>query len=188
VPGGDPRLLSGWTRPIPVSGDSLTQIPVNRSYGEAYGFELLLAKKNTVRNSPLTGWISFAHAYAYRFDNGEKLPFRFDQRNTVNIVMNYQVNSWFSAGMRWQYGSGFPISEPSGVVPRIYYADTDLDGKPDSPEIAARRNSAGEDVVIYDVNFGDNKLNSKKPPYHRLDIRITALQTSGPLTGLSIWM
>ena len=29
--------------------------------------------------------------------------------------------------------------------------------------------------VIYDIDYADNKLNSRKPEYHRLDIRLTAL-------------
>jgi hypothetical protein len=175
VPGRDPRYLTGWTPPIPVRGDSLTQIPVNNSYGEAYGIEVLLAKRNIAERSRISGWISYAHAYAYRFDNGKKFPFRFDQRNTINIVMNYQYNQWWSVGLRWQYGSGFPYSQPLGIMPRIYYADTDLDGEPDSPLIAVRRNEEGENEVIYDVNYDGQKLNARKPPYHRLDLRLTAL-------------
>jgi hypothetical protein len=175
VPGRDPRYFSGWTAPISVAGDSSTQVPVNNSYGEAYGIELLIAKRNVAEKSPVSGWISFSHAYAYRFDNGEKLPFRFDQRNTVNVVLNYRLNSWLNAGIRWQYGSGFPYNEPTGITPRIYYTDTDLDGNPDSPVIGTRKNSSGEQEVIYDVNYGDRKLKSRKPPYHRLDVRFTAL-------------
>ena len=29
--------------------------------------------------------------------------------------------------------------------------------------------------MIYDIDFGNNKLNSRKPTYHRLDLRLTAL-------------
>jgi hypothetical protein len=175
VPGKDLRYLSAWTAPILVRGDSLTQVPANNSYGEAYGFEVLLAKRNIAERSRISGWISYSHAYAYRFDNGEKLPFRFDQRNTVNIVLNYRLNSWLSMGTRWQYGSGFPYSQPSGIMPRIYYADTNLDGDADTPVIASRRNGDGEQEVIYDINYGGQKLNARKPPYHRLDVRFTAL-------------
>ena len=69
----------------------------------------------------------------------KKLPFRFDQRHTVNVVLNYQLNSWLDLGIRWQYGSGFPYSEPLGIKPRIILADNDLDGKPETPVIATRR-------------------------------------------------
>jgi outer membrane receptor protein involved in Fe transport len=37
IPGKNPALKSSWIDPIVVQGDSLTQIPVNNSFGKAYG-------------------------------------------------------------------------------------------------------------------------------------------------------
>lgn len=177
VPGKDPRFVSGWTRPILISGDSLTQIPVNESYGESYGLELFLSKKNIMNECKLSGWVSYSLAWANRFEDSEKLPFRFDQRQTINVVLNYKINNWLDLGIRWQYGSGFPYTEPVGIKPRIILADNNLDGKPETPIIATRKNSAepNEQEVIYDIDFANNKLNARKPEYHRLDIRLTAL-------------
>lgn len=177
IPGRDQSISSGWTNPVIISSDSVTQIPVNKSFGEAYGFEFFLSKRNMMNNSKLSGWISYALAYAKRFENGIEYPFRFDQRHTVNIVLNYDLNSWFSFGVRWQYGSGFPISEPQGIKPRILLADQNLDGIPETPVIATRSRNEGsseDNPVIYDVDFGTRKLNSRKPEYHRLDIRLNA--------------
>ena len=124
---------------------------------------------------PYSGWVSYALAYANRYEDGIKYPFNFDQRHTVNIVLNYQLNSWLEFGVRWQYGSGFPISQPAGVKPRIILEDQDLDGTPETPVIATRDvNNDGENPVIFDVDFADKKLNSRKPIYHRLDFRINA--------------
>ena len=116
-------------------------------------------------------------AWADRFEDSEKLPFRFDQRHTVNVVLNYQLNSWLDLGIRWQYGSGFPYSEPLGIKPRIILADNDLDGKPETPVISTRTrlSNPDEQEVIYDIEFANNKLNSRKPAYQRLDLRLTAL-------------
>ena len=175
IPGKDPRFASGWTLPSTFIDDSLTQIPVNDPYGEAYGLELFLSKQNNFMGSRLSGWISYALAYANRYEYGVKYPFNFDQRHTVNVVMNYQLNNWLELGVRWQYGSGFPISQPAGVKPRIILEDQDLDGTPETPVIATRDlNNGGEDPVIFDVDFADRKLNSRKPIYHRLDLRINA--------------
>ena len=119
IPGKDPRFSSGWTLPATFSGDSLTQIPTNAAYGNAYGVEFLLSKRNTFLENRFSGWVSYALAYANRNEDGIEYPFAFDQRHTVNIVLNYQMNSWLEFGIRWQYGSGFPISQPTGVKPRI---------------------------------------------------------------------
>ena len=175
IPGKDPKYVSGWTLPATFSGDSTTQIPINAAYGEAYGFEFFLSKRNTFYESRFSGWVSYALAYANRYEDGIKYPFNFDQRHTVNIVLNYQLNSWLEFGIRWQYGSGFPISQPAGVKPRIILEDQDLDGTPETPVIATRDvNNGGENPVIFDVDFADRKLNSRKPEYHRLDFRINA--------------
>jgi outer membrane cobalamin receptor len=178
IPGRDPFKASSWTRPVPISADSVTQIPINDSNGEAYGLEFLLAKKNTVRNSKLTGWISYSLAFADRYERGVKYPFRFDQRHTLNIVLNYEFNNWFYIGLRWQYGSGFPLSIPYGVKPRIIYADTNGDGVFDTPVIATRRtisNPNSEGNVIFNIDFNNDKFNSRKPAYHRLDVRFNFL-------------
>ena len=50
-----------------------------------------------------------------------------------------------------------------------------LDGTPETPVIATRKgteNSNGEKQIIYDVYFGNRKLNARKPEYHRLDVRV----------------
>jgi len=92
-------------------------------------------------------------------------------------VLNYKVNNWLNIGARWQYGSGFPMSEPVGIKPRIILKDYNLDGKPETPVIATRKASSNpnaEEEVLYDIDFGTNKFNVRKPAYHRLDLRFTA--------------
>jgi hypothetical protein len=175
IPGRNPKIKSGWTRPVVIKGDSLTQIPINGAVGESYGFEVLLSKKNIMNESKFSGWVSYSLAFANTFEYGEKLPFRFDQRHTINIVLNYSIASWMDIGLRWQYGSGFPYSEPVGIKPRIILVDDNLDGVPETPVIATRFNSSlpeNEQEIIYDIDYGGNKLNARKPPYHRLDVRL----------------
>ena len=174
IPGRDPSKAYNWTSPVAVRGDSLTQIPVNNSYGEAYGFEFFLSKRNVMNNNKLSGWISYALAYTNRFEDGIKLPFRFDQTHTFNVVLSYDFDDWFNVGLRWQYGTGFPYTEPMGIKPRIILKDQNGDGIPETPVIATRKsldNPDGEGEVIYDVDYGNNKFNARKPAYHRLDVR-----------------
>lgn len=177
IPGKDPRFVDAWTRPVPVRGDSTTQIPINGSFGEAYGLEFLLEKRNTSRDDKINGWVSYALSWADRYEKDLKLPFRFDQRHTFNFVMNYKINSWLEVGARFQYGSGFPITEAVGIKPRIILEDNNADFIPESPVVATRTRAEGEtSEVIYDVDFGgtNNRFQSRKPEYHRLDIRFSA--------------
>src|SRR5690606_10744659 len=78
VPGRDPRFANGWTQPVAVKSDSLTQVPVNNAFGEAYGIELFVAKKNIMNQTNLSGWVSYSLAFADRYEDGVKYPFRFD--------------------------------------------------------------------------------------------------------------
>ncbi len=177
VAGRDPKLISGWSLPVRVQQDSITQIPVNNSNGDAYGFELFLEKRN-IAGTRLNGWISYALAETERFEDDRTLPFRFDQRHTLNVVMNYKLNSWLDVGVRFQYGSGFPITEAVGIKPRIILADLDGDNEPETPVIMTRStlSNPNSQEVVYDIDFGgiDNRFASRRPDYHRLDIRFSA--------------
>jgi hypothetical protein len=178
IPERDPKRVTSWTRPVPILGDSVTQIPINNSYGNAYGLEILLSKKYSSSSSKLTGWVAYTLAYANRYENGIKYPFRFDQRHTFNLVLNYEFNDWFYVGLRWQYGSGFPLSIPGGVKPRVIYVDTNGDGILDTPIIATRKklsNPNAEGDVIFNIDFNNQKFNARKPSYHRLDVRFNFL-------------
>ncbi len=176
IAGKDQRYPEGWTQPVAVPGDSLTQIPVNNAVGNAYGAEIFLAKKNRGPDDKFSGWISYSYSFAERNEDGDIRPFRFDQRHTVNIVLNYQLTDWLDAGIRWQYGSGFPVTLPSGIKPRIVLSDENGDGIPETPMVAVRSSYlGGNGEVIYDVDYNNQRLNSRKPPYHRLDVRFTAV-------------
>jgi len=176
VPGKDPRHVNGWTRPIPEPADSVTQIPVNNSNGEAYGIEIMLEKRNIIGEGKISGWVSYALAFANRYEDGLKIPFRYDQRHTINLVLDYKINNWIDLGFRFQYGSGFPYREAQGIKPRITLQDTDGDLIPETPVVATRRSVNDPEIeeVIYDVDYGENRniYNAVKPDYHRLDVRI----------------
>ncbi len=45
----------------------------------------------------------------------------------------------------------------------------------------------GTEEVIYDIDYGSNKYNGRKPPYHRLDIRLNALASYWGLDWIFIW-
>ena len=175
IPGRDPRYADSWTRPVTVFSDSITQIPVNNSNGEAYGLEFMLERRNLAGDNRLNGWISYSLALAERFEDNRTIPFRYDQRHTLNIVLDYRINSWLDLGMRFQYGSGFPITEAVGITPRVILEDNNGDGVPETPALVTRERG-GEMEVVYDVDLGGytNRNQGRRPAYHRLDIRLSA--------------
>ncbi|MCS7229331.1 MAG: TonB-dependent receptor [Candidatus Kryptonium sp.] len=163
IPAYPPTDIRGWSPPYQIAvDDSVTPIPVNRGDGKAYGFEVFIEKKQT-RNSKIHGWFSYSFSVARRKIYDVELPFIFDQRHTVNIVLNWKISRKFDLSMTWMYGSNYPYTEPIGVKPRIFVSDTAV-------KIMTIRNK-----VVLDLDYGGfrNFLNSRKPPYHRLDVRIT---------------
>ncbi len=178
IPGRDIRYVSAWTKPIPIPADSATNIPINNSTGYSYGLEILLSKINKSRISRLDGWIAYTLSYSTREENGRKIPFRFEQRHTFNLVLNYTPYDWLEIGIRWQYGSGLPYTKPVGIKPRIIVKDIDGDGIQETPEIAYRQNLFNPNApkeVIFNVDYGvdPNFYNERKPDYHRLDLRVS---------------
>ena len=162
----DPNYLrdpDNWTRSsTKLPYDSLTSIPINGAKGYSYGFELYLEKKALNPNTKLTGWVSYSFSVANRDREGIITPFRYDQRHSLNIVANYKLLRWLEIGARFNYSSNFPVTVPVGVKPRVVG---------DSLAVLPILN-----IVQFDFDFGgqSNLFASKKPVYHRLDIRATA--------------
>jgi hypothetical protein len=162
----DPNYLrdpDNWYRSSEkVAYDSVTATPVNGAKGYAYGFELFLEKKAVSPKQKFAGWISYSLSYANRQRDGLNIPFRYDQRHSINVVANYKVLSWLELGARFNFSSNFPVTLPTGVKPRVVG---------DSLAVLPILN-----LVQFDFDFGDesNIFATKKPDYHRLDIRATA--------------
>jgi outer membrane receptor protein involved in Fe transport len=165
----------GWGEPyVVVIDDSVTSIPVNRGDGYAYGFEILIEKRNVGRDDRLTGWISYSLAWAEREIYGTRIPFMFDQRHTFNIVMNYKLSRSLELGVIWRYGSNFPYTEPRGVKPRIVLVDSlDENGNLISRKPKIATDLSGNVILNYDFGGIPDYFNARKPPYHRLDVRLT---------------
>lgn len=142
--------------------DSVTSIPVNISSGNSYGIEISLERKYTGPSTRLYGWINYSFAKATRESYGLETPFRFDQTHNINVVLNYRVNNWFEVGARWNYASNFPYTQPVGVTPRVVS---------DTLVVNPLTNQ-----VIFNLDYGEqsNKYSSRRPAYHRLDIRLSA--------------
>jgi hypothetical protein len=169
VSGGDVRRASGWTTPVAEIGDSLTPIPVNGATGAAYGAEILLQKIGSIAGSKWSGWLGYTLSWANRYRDGVTFPFNFDQRHTVNVVLNYRANDWLELGANFQYGSGFPYTPPVGFRP-IVVMNRDSAGVA-HPGIGT--NIFGETLFSIDRGGVANINSARLPAYHRLDVRGT---------------
>ncbi len=163
----DPNYIKNpvnWTRSsekLPV--DSLTPTPINGGIGNAYGVEIMLEKRYLGPNTKFYGWINYSYSKSTRQrEGGFEYPFRFDQTHTVNVVLNYKLNSWLEAGARWTYATNFPYTPPVGIQPRNFN---------DTLVVNPFTNQ-----VIFNLNYGDdaNRFSERRPAYHRLDVRLTA--------------
>lgn len=143
--------------------DSVTSVPVNITKGDSYGFEIMLEKKYTDRSTRLYGWINYSYSKSTRERYGVTKPFRFDQTHTLNVVLNYRLLPWFEIGARWSYATNFPYTPPAGIYPRVVN---------DSIVVNPFTNQ-----VIFNFDYGgeENRLSERKPVYHRLDLRLTAI-------------
>ncbi len=163
----DPNYIKNpvnWTRSsekLPV--DSLTPTPINGGIGNAYGVEIMLEKRYLGPNTKFYGWINYSYSKSTRQRVGDlEYPFRFDQTHTLNIVLNYKLNSWLEAGARWTYATNFPYTPPVGIQPRNFN---------DTLVVNPFTNQ-----LIFNLNYGDdaNRFSERRPAYHRLDVRLTA--------------
>jgi len=170
IEGGDRHRATGWSTPAATAADSLTSHPVNDASGEAYGVEFLLQKIGSRDDGfPLNGWIGYSLAWANRYRNGVVFPFNFDQRHTVNVVLNYKPNDWMEVGANFQYGSGFPYTPPLGFRPAVTFTTDSTDGR--LPVVAT--NIFGEPLFTIDRGGTANINSARLPAYHRLDLRAT---------------
>ncbi|NRB52890.1 MAG: TonB-dependent receptor [Saprospiraceae bacterium] len=82
--------------------------------GQAYGLELLI-EKNVGK---LTGWLAYTLARSEQeipgINNGQVFPTNYDQTHELNIVGAYQLNPRWEFSGSWVFGSGRPVTYPSG--------------------------------------------------------------------------
>lgn len=83
--------------------------PIENSVrGEAQGVEFLLQRRTANR---LTGWVSYALGWTRQRDavTGARFVADQDQRHTASVWLGYRARPSVNLGVRWTYGSGFPV-------------------------------------------------------------------------------
>ncbi len=123
------------------------------AYGQgwSYGIEFFL-KKNTGK---LTGWLSYTLSKTeQQFDElnfGERFPFKYDRRNVLSVVANYEINKRWSISGVFVYTTGNAFTLPVGRI------NTNFGGS------------------LFEGNYFiyENRNNVRLADYHRLDISAT---------------
>jgi hypothetical protein len=111
----------------------------------SYGLELMVR----VPEGKLNGWISYTYSRTFRefpdINNGNVYPAPYDVPHDVSIVLNYDLGQRFSFSANWVYGTGKPVTFPTG-----------------------RAVIEGAIVPIY-----SDRNAYRMPAYHRLDLSVT---------------
>lgn len=112
----------------------------------------------------LTGHISYSLAWADRTfpekNGGRTFPARFDQRHTINIMLNWNINDKVSLNAAWTGHSGNRFT----LLPQVW----------ESPDfISLPYNDGDNDPLKEQIN------NYRLPFYHRLDLSCTVRNKRG---------
>ncbi len=109
----------------------------------------------------LTGHISYSLAWSDRTfadkNGGRKFPARFDNRHTINILLNWNINDRVGLNAAWTGHSGNRFT----LVPQVW----------ESPDFRSSYND--ESPLVAPVN------NYQLPFYHRLDLSCTVRNRRG---------
>lgn len=127
--------------------------------GYAYGVEFLF-ERNIGR---LNGFANYTYSVTRRkFPNinepldqpgkAEFYPTRFDRPHSINLALQYQINSWWSTAVVFNYMSGKVYTRP---MARTFTFKSPISGR------------GSHQIVTGKIN------NSRMPAYHRIDISFT---------------
>lgn len=95
--------------------------------GDANGAEIVLERRSV---SGLNGWVSYAWSDAQLDDaaRGESFAADYDQRHTVNTYVAYRWGGRTSLGLRYRFGSNFPITGYVGEDANGYVLSSQRNG------------------------------------------------------------
>lgn len=142
--------------------------------GDAYGIDISV--KIEARRAYL--WGAYSLGYVTRNDGFEVYPPVFDRRHNLNLVGTYQLGKkkQWEAGVRWNFGSGFPFTQTQGFYNNVNFDDgvnTDVLGG----------NSDPDDLGII---YADKRNGGRLPYYHRMDISMKRIFKFSKYSNLEV--
>lgn len=125
--------------------------------GKAYGLELFLQKKT----GRLTGWASYALAWTNRslpeINQGKTYPYKYDRRNTLNLVGVYNLKPGIELSATFVYQSASPFTMPT----------TQFEGVSPGQDQQERTKK---------IDYIESRNNVRIQPTHRLDVGISFIK------------
>lgn len=134
-----------------IGSSSSWEEKVEMGKGRSFGVEFMVQR--TVGKT--TGWLSYTLAKSDRkfakggISNGERFPFKYDRRHTINMVVNHKFNDRVDIGASWFFASGATATIPREVTAIIIDPDN-----------------------IGSVDYVEHRNNYRLPSSHRLNIGI----------------
>ena len=125
------------------------------SSGEAYGLEF----QTKYQLLPFNFTCSYSWMKALRVVRGITYPPRFDSRHNLNLTLEVDLGSGWSASAMWIYTSGMPFTQITG-----YYDKLTPIQLGDNPFLL---NSYSPFTMLSTTNLG------RLPDYHRLDLSLS---------------
>jgi len=123
--------------------------------GESYGWEFL----TDYGIDPVSLSVSYTLSWAYKEVDGWIYYPKYDARNRVNLILEYNLGSGWIAGVIWNYSSGLPFTQLLGYYDKFYLDDI---------------HGSGNEVGEFDpFSILDDRNLGRLPDYHRLDLSLT---------------
>ena len=146
--GSEPRRLSGGGVYLGRSNAPW----VNALNGKGRGVELVLRRDAP---SGLSGWAGYSYGRLRYTDvgTGESYWANADQRHTLSLYGHYPLTNRTSTGVKYRYGSNYPLTGYVGEAPAFLGVPGVVQGQPNFYALTDRRNTL------------------RLPAYSRLDVR-----------------
>lgn len=106
---------------------------VEMGHGRAFGIEFMLQKK--FGND--TGWLSYTLSKSDRkfskggINDGERFPYTYDRRHTINIAYNRKFSSRFDIDLTWMFYTGgttsLALKKSAIIIPDYGWSSNDRD-------------------------------------------------------------
>lgn len=143
-----------------LSGNSINwEEKVGMGKGRNFGIEFMLEKKT----GRTTGWVNYTLAKADRkfsegnINGGERFPYKYDRRHSVNITLNHRLGKRVDMSASWNYASGNVTTLPKEKVTIILPG-----GNPGSGQT--------NHGSVFPIEYSTSRNNYRLPASHQLNV------------------